>query len=169
MSKKQPAPPRSPAPPDPDDPVFLMTAGFIADRAGRTGQAARCDREALDSDPEQPVPRPGHLPLRLAPGLQPRHTERHGHCLHLRALWQEPEDDHAVAVSDYGDTPDKISNLRMSGQPRLNGKLRAPDRRTGQGNRYASDQPSRVITQPPAERPVSPVPGRLKLPVQLGC
>lgn len=28
-----------------------MTAGFIADRAGRTGQAARYDREALDSDP----------------------------------------------------------------------------------------------------------------------
>ena len=36
---------------DPGDPVFLMTAGFIADRAGRTGQAARYDREALDSDP----------------------------------------------------------------------------------------------------------------------
>jgi tetratricopeptide (TPR) repeat protein len=36
---------------DPDDPVFLMTAGFIADRAGRTAQAARYDREALDSDP----------------------------------------------------------------------------------------------------------------------
>jgi cellulose synthase operon protein C len=36
---------------DPEDPVFLMTAGFIADRAGRTAQAARYDREALDSDP----------------------------------------------------------------------------------------------------------------------
>ncbi len=28
-----------------------MTAGFIADRAGRVTQAARYDREALDSDP----------------------------------------------------------------------------------------------------------------------
>jgi cellulose synthase operon protein C len=36
---------------DPKDPVFLMTAGFIADRAGRIMQAARYDREALDSDP----------------------------------------------------------------------------------------------------------------------
>ena len=36
---------------DPEDPVFLMTAGFIADRAGRIAQAARYDREALDSDP----------------------------------------------------------------------------------------------------------------------
>ena len=36
---------------DPKDPVFLMTAGFIADRAGRVVQAARYDREALDSDP----------------------------------------------------------------------------------------------------------------------
>ena len=36
---------------DPEDPVFLMTAGFIADRAGRVVQAARYDREALDSDP----------------------------------------------------------------------------------------------------------------------
>jgi tetratricopeptide (TPR) repeat protein len=36
---------------DPQDPVFLMTAGFIADRAGRVTQAARYDREALDSDP----------------------------------------------------------------------------------------------------------------------
>ncbi len=36
---------------DPKDPVFLMTAGFIADRAGRIVQAARYDREALDSDP----------------------------------------------------------------------------------------------------------------------
>ena len=36
---------------DPDNPVFLMTAGFIADRAGRTALAARYDREALDSDP----------------------------------------------------------------------------------------------------------------------
>lgn len=36
---------------DPEDPVFLMTAGFIADRAGRVAQAARYDREALDSDP----------------------------------------------------------------------------------------------------------------------
>jgi tetratricopeptide (TPR) repeat protein len=36
---------------DPEDPVFLMTAGFIADRAGRVAQAARYDRAALDSDP----------------------------------------------------------------------------------------------------------------------
>ena len=36
---------------DPEDPVFLMTAGFIADRAGQVAQAARYDREALDSDP----------------------------------------------------------------------------------------------------------------------
>ena len=36
---------------DPADPAFLMTAGFIADRAGRTAEAARYDREALDSDP----------------------------------------------------------------------------------------------------------------------
>ena len=36
---------------DPHDPVFLMTAGSIADRAGRVGQAARYDRQALDSDP----------------------------------------------------------------------------------------------------------------------
>ena len=36
---------------DPQDPVFLMTAGFIADRAGRVMQAVRYDREALDSDP----------------------------------------------------------------------------------------------------------------------
>jgi cellulose synthase operon protein C len=36
---------------DPKDPVFLMTAGFIADRAGRIMQAVRYDREALDSDP----------------------------------------------------------------------------------------------------------------------
>jgi cellulose synthase operon protein C len=36
---------------DPEDPVFLMTAGFIADRTGRIAQAAQYDREALDSDP----------------------------------------------------------------------------------------------------------------------
>lgn len=36
---------------DPADPVFLMTAGFIADRAGRVAEAAQYDREALDSDP----------------------------------------------------------------------------------------------------------------------
>ena len=36
---------------DPEDPVFLMTAGFIADRAGQVAQAARYDREALASDP----------------------------------------------------------------------------------------------------------------------
>jgi hypothetical protein len=30
-----------------------------------------------------------------------------------------------VAVSDHGDTPDKIDDFRVSGQPRLNGKLRA--------------------------------------------
>jgi tetratricopeptide (TPR) repeat protein len=35
---------------DPMDPAFLMTAGFIADRAGRVAEAARYDREALDSD-----------------------------------------------------------------------------------------------------------------------
>jgi cellulose synthase operon protein C len=36
---------------DPKDPVFLMTAGFIAERAGRVAQAAKYDRAALDSDP----------------------------------------------------------------------------------------------------------------------
>ena len=36
---------------DPMDPAFLMTAGFIADRAGRVAEAAQYDREALDSDP----------------------------------------------------------------------------------------------------------------------
>ena len=36
---------------DPMNPVFLMTAGFIADRAGRTAQAVQYDREALASDP----------------------------------------------------------------------------------------------------------------------
>jgi tetratricopeptide (TPR) repeat protein len=36
---------------DPMDPVFLMTAGFIADRAGHIAQAIRNDRQALDSDP----------------------------------------------------------------------------------------------------------------------
>jgi tetratricopeptide (TPR) repeat protein len=36
---------------DPVDPVFLMSAGFIADRAGRVEEAARYDRQALDSDP----------------------------------------------------------------------------------------------------------------------
>lgn len=36
---------------DPGDPVFLMSAGFIADRAGRVAQAAGYDRAALDSDP----------------------------------------------------------------------------------------------------------------------
>ncbi len=36
---------------DPKDPVFLMTAGFIAERAGRVAQAAQYDRAALDSDP----------------------------------------------------------------------------------------------------------------------
>jgi tetratricopeptide (TPR) repeat protein len=36
---------------DPMDPAFLMTAGFIADRAGRVAEAAHYDREALDSDP----------------------------------------------------------------------------------------------------------------------
>src|SRR5262249_2593729 len=35
----------------PKDPVFLMTAGFIAERAGRVAQAAKYDRAALDSDP----------------------------------------------------------------------------------------------------------------------
>src|ERR1019366_10092137 len=29
------------------------------------------------------------------------------------------------AVSDHGDTPDKIDDFRVSGQPRLNGKLSA--------------------------------------------
>lgn len=36
---------------DPEDPVFLMTAGFIAERAGQVARAARYDREALGSDP----------------------------------------------------------------------------------------------------------------------
>lgn len=36
---------------DPMDPAFLMTAGFIADRAGRVTEAARYDREALAADP----------------------------------------------------------------------------------------------------------------------
>lgn len=36
---------------DPQDPVFLMTAGSIADQAGQVALAARDDREALDSDP----------------------------------------------------------------------------------------------------------------------
>lgn len=36
---------------DPKDPVFLMTAGFIADRSGQVAQAARYDRAALNSDP----------------------------------------------------------------------------------------------------------------------
>jgi tetratricopeptide (TPR) repeat protein len=36
---------------DPANPVFLMTAGFIADRAGRVAEAAHYDREALASDP----------------------------------------------------------------------------------------------------------------------
>jgi len=36
---------------DPMDPVFLMTAGFIADQSGRIGRAAQYDRKALDSDP----------------------------------------------------------------------------------------------------------------------
>jgi hypothetical protein len=33
------------------DPVFLMSAGFIADRAGKTAMAADFDRHALHSDP----------------------------------------------------------------------------------------------------------------------
>lgn len=36
---------------DPKDPVFLMTAGFIADRSGQVALAARYDRAALASDP----------------------------------------------------------------------------------------------------------------------
>jgi cellulose synthase operon protein C len=36
---------------DPQDPAFLMTAGAIAARSGRAVQAARYDRQALDSDP----------------------------------------------------------------------------------------------------------------------
>jgi tetratricopeptide (TPR) repeat protein len=36
---------------DPLNPVLLMSAGFIADRAGRVAVAARYDRQALDSDP----------------------------------------------------------------------------------------------------------------------
>jgi cellulose synthase operon protein C len=36
---------------DPKDPVFLMTAGFIADRADRAVQAAQYDHAALGSDP----------------------------------------------------------------------------------------------------------------------
>ena len=36
---------------DPMDPAFLMTAWFIADRAGRIAEAADYDRRALQSDP----------------------------------------------------------------------------------------------------------------------
>ena len=36
---------------DPMDPAFLMTAGFIADRAGKIAEAADYDRRALQSDP----------------------------------------------------------------------------------------------------------------------
>lgn len=36
---------------DPMDPAFLMTAGFIADRAGKVSLAADYDRRALQSDP----------------------------------------------------------------------------------------------------------------------
>jgi Flp pilus assembly protein TadD len=36
---------------DPMNPIFLMTAGFIADRAGKTDDAANYDRRALLSDP----------------------------------------------------------------------------------------------------------------------
>ncbi|HEY5358241.1 MAG TPA: hypothetical protein VIJ82_11300, partial [Streptosporangiaceae bacterium] len=49
----------------------------------------------------------------------------HGHRLHPRALRKEPDDDHAVAVSAHSDTPDKIDDLYVSGQQRLNGKLRS--------------------------------------------
>jgi tetratricopeptide (TPR) repeat protein len=38
-------------PSDLADPAFLMTAGFIADRAGKVSAAARYDRAALQSDP----------------------------------------------------------------------------------------------------------------------
>ncbi|MGH3408310.1 MAG: hypothetical protein ACRDRJ_38330, partial [Streptosporangiaceae bacterium] len=62
----------------------------------------------------------------------------------LRALWQEPEDDHAVAVSDYGDTPDKINDLRMSGQPRLNGKL-SRTRPRAAGSRQLSEDVGTVL------------------------
>ena len=37
---------------DPMNPAFLMTAGFIADRAGRIAEAARYDRETLASAPD---------------------------------------------------------------------------------------------------------------------
>src|ERR1022692_1212686 len=79
----------------------------------------------LPPERRQPVPRPVVFPLRLDPALQPPHTARHGHRHHLRDLWKEPEDDHAVAASRHGNTPDKIDDLRVSGQPRLNGKLSA--------------------------------------------
>jgi tetratricopeptide (TPR) repeat protein len=36
---------------DPMNPIFLMTAGFIADHAGKTAEAADYDRRALQSDP----------------------------------------------------------------------------------------------------------------------
>jgi hypothetical protein len=36
---------------DPVDPAFLMTAGFILDRAGRVADAAQADRAALNADP----------------------------------------------------------------------------------------------------------------------
>jgi len=50
---------------DPADPVFLMSAGFIADRAGRAEQAARYDRQALSSDPGA-FPAAGDLGVELA-------------------------------------------------------------------------------------------------------
>src|ERR1022692_1327137 len=60
----------------------------------------------------------------LDPSLKPRHTERHGHRLHLRDLWKEPKDDHAVAASCPCDTPVKTGYLKQAGQQRLNNKLR---------------------------------------------
>jgi tetratricopeptide (TPR) repeat protein len=36
---------------DPADPIFLMTAGFIADRADQITRAAQYDRKAINSDP----------------------------------------------------------------------------------------------------------------------
>jgi cellulose synthase operon protein C len=50
---------------DPMDPVFLMTAGFIADRAGKTADAANYDQRALASDPGE-FPAANDLGVELA-------------------------------------------------------------------------------------------------------
>src|ERR1039457_373607 len=67
----------------------------------------------LAAETAQPLQRP--VSWIRAPALdrvlRPRHTERHGHCLHLRVPLKAPEDDPAVAVCRHGDTPDKIGDL----------------------------------------------------------